>query len=86
MTVIACTDFRKRSVHLKNEKYHLDLLSFLSYIGFHGMVYFKLQNDKLNVMLCTRLMCLRSTCTLTVRQNRPDKYFHLEGRSTFIIH
>lgn len=86
MTVIACTDFRKRSVHLKNEKIPLGFIIVFSYIGFHGMVYFKLQNDKLNVMLWTRLMCLRSTCTLTVRQNRPDKILHLEGRSTFIIH
>lgn len=39
------------------------------------MVYYTdtdmMQNNKLNVMLCTRLMCLRST--VTVKQNGPDQ-------------
>lgn len=52
--------------------YHLNLLSFIDFIGFHVMVLYMMQNN--NVMVCTRmmrLMCLRST--VTVEQNGPDQ-------------
>lgn len=41
------------------KNYHLNLLSFIDFIGFHVMVLYMMQNN--NEMVCTRMMCLRST-------------------------
>lgn len=59
------------------KNYHLNLLSFIDFIGFHVMVLYMMQNN--NEMVCTRMMCLRST--VTVEQNGPDQnLIKLQGR------